>query len=107
MSRNIYRFLKGVSYILRWIVCYFTIGKIELFQSEFLNFVIPNGVIFSLLMSVTYFTVYLLKTRCEWMMRNYTPVLGSIAYFVLYFPYLLVVWSIMGLLSSIGLLPIH
>ena len=99
-----YRLLSGISYVVRWLACSFTIGQIDLFENSFLNFIVPDGVIYLILLAITRLTV---GTVVYDRLGNDDKYIGCISYFLFYFPFMLIMWGLLGVLTWAGLLPIR
>lgn len=102
-SFNLYGLLSGISYIIRWIACHYTIGQIDLFENQFLNYIVPDWIIYFLLLLITYWTV---GTIVYGKLEIRDKYVGCVAYFIAYFPCMLVVWGILAFLTWINVLPI-
>lgn len=102
-SFNFYGLLSGVSFLVRWIACYYTIGQIDIFENQFLNFVVPDGIIYFVLLLITYWTVGAIVYN---KLEIHDKYVGCVAYFIAYFPYMLIVWGVLALLTWVNVLPI-
>lgn len=101
---SMYALLSSISYIVRWIACYFTIGQISLFENAFLNFVIPDVIIYILIMTASHWTV---RAVIYNKLDIHDKYVGCAAYFITYFPYMLLMWFILSILTWAHILPIH
>ena len=102
-SFNFYGLLSGVSFLVRWIACYYTIGQIDIFENQFLNFVVPDGIIYFVLLLITYWTVRAIVYN---KLEIHDKYVGCVAYFIAYFAYMLIVWGVLALLTWVNVLPI-
>lgn len=98
-----YRFLSGLSYIVRFILCYFTIETTPIFANSLIAWGVDQMIsIYFILLVISYFTVgSVFKYE-----RGSMPELGVILYFVTYVVLALVAWGILALLTAVGVLPL-
>lgn len=102
-NTSFYGIISGISFLIRWLACYFTIGQIQLFKNPILNFLVPDVGIYILLMLITRGIVgCLIYDKLE-IDDKYV---GCIAYFVIYFIPMLIMWGLLAFLTWIKVLPI-
>jgi len=98
-----YLFLSTVSFILRFVLCYFTIETVPIFESDLI------GIIFGQIISI----YVVLRIVAYWMVGalfNYrkgdSPELGVLMYGVVHVALVLVTWAVLALLTLFGVLPL-
>jgi len=98
-----YRLLSKISLIVRFIICYFTIEAVPIFQSELWTVILAQAVpVYSILLAISYAIVgSVFKYE-----RGSFPKLGVLLYFVVYIPLVLLLWGVLTLLTALGVLPI-
>ncbi len=99
-----YRLLSKASYIVRFIICYFTIDAIPIFQSDIWAYIFAQTVpVYGLLLAISYAVVGgVFKYE-----RGSAPEFGVLLYFIVYIPLALLLWGFLALLTAIGVLPIN
>jgi len=98
-----YRSLSSVSYIARFILCYFTIETTPIFANSLIAWGLDQMIsIYFVLLVVSYFIVgNVFKYE-----RGSTPELGVILYFLTYVVLALILWVILTLLTAVGVIPL-
>ena len=102
-SLSLYGLASGLSYIIRGVACYFTIGQVDLFENEFLNFIVPDIFIYVFIMLASRLTV---KAIVYNRMGNEDKSVGCFSHFIAYFPYMFLMWLILSILTWVNVLPI-
>lgn len=100
---SLYGLLSTISFIVRWVFCYCTIGQIDIFGDPVLNFIIPDGLIYVALLYVSYWTVKMVVVN---KLRIQDKYIKCIAYFIFYFPWVLIMWGALAFFSWANVLPI-
>ena len=96
----LYIFVSTFSFIIRSILCYFTIDKIPIFRNHIANSLFLEVLsLYTLLMIISRSIVGIFYGKGE------NPVLGSLEYFIVYIIILGIVFVVMTLLTIIGILP--
>lgn len=100
-----YYFISFLSHAFRYILCYFTIEKIPIFESETAQWfwsALFGGVIYSILLAVCYPLVgFISKKFCI-----ESSSAKSILYFILYLPLVLIIYLVLLCFTRFGMLPI-
>lgn len=98
-----YRLLSGLSYITRFVLCYFTIETTPIFANSLIAWGVDQMIsIYFVLLVISYFIVgNVFKYE-----RGSVPELGVILYFVTYVVLALITWGILWLLTAVGVLPL-
>jgi len=98
-----YRFLSGLSYIIRFALCYFTIETAPIFANSFIAWGVGQMIsIYTVLLIISYFIVgNVFKYE-----RGSLPELGVILYFVTYAVLALILWGILAILTAAGVFPL-
>ena len=98
-----YRFLSGLSYIARFVLCYFTIETTPIFANSLIAWGVDQMIsIYFILLVISYFIVgNVFKYE-----RGSMPELGVILYFVTYVVLALVTWGVLALLTAVDVLPL-
>lgn len=98
-----YRLLSRVSLIVRFIICYFTIEAVPIFESELWTIILAQTVpVYSFLLAISYAIV----GGVFGYERGSAPELGVLLYFIVYIPLVLLLWGVLALLTEIGVLPL-
>lgn len=100
-----YKIVKVISFVLRYLLCYFTIEKIPIFESETVQWfwsALFGGVIYSILLAVCYpLAGFISKKFCI-----ESSSVKSILYFILYLPLVLITYLVLLCFTRFGMLPI-
>ncbi len=98
-----YQFLSGFSYIVRFILCYFTIETTPIFANSLLAWGVDQMIsIYFVLMVFSYLIVgNVFKYE-----RGSMPELGVVLYFFTYVILALITWGVLALLTAVGILPL-
>ena len=101
-----YKIVKVISFVLRYLLCYFTIKKIPIFESETVQWfwsALFGGVIYSILLAVCYpLAGFISKKFCI-----ESSSAKSILYFILYLPLVLITYLVLLCFTRFGMLPIR
>lgn len=101
----LYKIVKVISFVLRYLLCYITIEKIPIFESETAQWfwsALFGGVIYSILLAVCYPLVgFISKKICI-----ESSSAKSILYSILYLPLVLITYLVLLCFTRFGMLPI-
>lgn len=101
----LYKIVKVISFVLRYLLCYITIEKIPIFESETAQWfwsALFGCVIYSILLAVCYPLVgFISKKICI-----ESSFAKSILYFILYLPLVLITYLVLLCFTRFGMLPI-
>lgn len=100
-----YEIVSVLSYVLRYLLCYFTIEQVPIFDSETAQWIYSvffGGILYSLLWGISYLVI-------GYISRKYgikSSAVKSGIYFVCYIPLAIIAYIILLLLTKFELLPI-
>lgn len=98
-----YRIARTLSWILRWIICYFTIETTPIFENSLVAYGVDQIIS---LYTILWFISYSIVGGVFKYERGSEPVIGVILYAIVYIPLALFTWGILALLTAIGVLPL-
>ena len=97
-----YRIISVTSFLIRFYLCYNTIDNIPIIYNPIANFILLETIsIYSILMIITRRIVSVFYKKGE------APILGAIAYFIIYIINLGITYGIMKTLTYFNILPLH
>lgn len=97
----IYKIAKALSFIVRAILCYLTIETTPIFENESINWIVGQLIsVYSILWVISYSVVGRYYRTGE------VPILGVVLYFVVYAVATIILWLVLVLLHTIGVLPL-
>lgn len=98
-----YKIAKLLSWIIRWVICYFTIETTPIFENSFVAYGVDQIIsLYTILWFISYSVVGGIF-RYE---RGSDPVLGVFLYAIVYIPLALIAWGVLALLTVVGVLPL-
>lgn len=102
----LYRFVSLISVIIRYLLCFFTIEKFPIFESEAAQTLwsaLFGGVIYAVFQGICYPLVGTISRKYQ----IHSSAFRSLLYFLLYIPLVLIAWVVLLLLTRFDILPIQ
>ncbi len=98
-----YEIARLLSWIIRWVICYFTIETTPIFQNSLIAYGVDQIIS---LYTVLWFVSYTIVGRVFNYKSGSDPVLGVMLYAIVYIPLALLTWGILAILTALGVLPL-
>lgn len=98
-----YEIARLLSWIIRWVICYFTIETTPIFENSFVAYGIDQIIS---LYTVLWFVSYTVVGGVFKYKSGSAPILGVTLYAIVYIPLALVTWGALALLTLIGVFPL-
>ena len=101
---KMYNILNLISWIIRFVICYFTIETTPIFANDVIQWFWGQiAIIYSVLLVISYMII----GKVIGYEKGESPILGVILYAIVYIPVALAFWVTLWLLTIIGLLPFN
>ncbi|OGL23629.1 hypothetical protein A2791_02195 [Candidatus Saccharibacteria bacterium RIFCSPHIGHO2_01_FULL_46_30] len=98
-----YEIARVLSWIIRWVICYFTIETTPIFENSLIAYGVDQIIS---LYTVLWFVSYTIVGRVFNYKSGSAPVLGVMLYAIIYIPLALLTWGILAILTALGVLPL-
>lgn len=98
-----YKILSVLSFLIRAVICYFTIETAPIFENSLVAYGVDQVIS---LYSIMWLISYMIVGRVFGYQRGDDPALGAILYFFVYIVVAMIMWGILAFLTFIGALPI-
>ena len=98
-----YETARLLSWITRWVICYFTIETTPIFKNSFIAYGLDQIIS---LYTILWFISYSIVGNVFHYRRGSDPVLGVILYAIVYIPLSLLTWGILAVMTALGVLPL-